>query len=251
MIELLIRLGLSEKEAAVYLAALELGEDTVQHIAEKSKVNRATTYVILEKLMSLGLASSVERGKKTVFVAEDPHELGNLFEAQLREVEERKRLLKQSMTQLQAIHNASTDKPIVRFFEGADGLEALDRYGHADVARTQEYLSIFPADILEKRFPARRKAAVQERVAAGLRSRVIYTHEDGAVLNEEVNKDQLREAKFIPRERLPIDVTITIYPGWGVKFFNFDEGNLFGVLIQSPNIARNMKEVFELAWQSA
>jgi sugar-specific transcriptional regulator TrmB len=81
MLETLIKLGLSEKEAAVYLATLELGEDTALNIAEKSQVNRTTTYVILEKLMKLGLASTVERGKKTVFVAEDPRppRAGNLM----------------------------------------------------------------------------------------------------------------------------------------------------------------------------
>lgn len=35
-------LGLADKEARVYLASLELGSDTVQNIAKKSGVNRAT-----------------------------------------------------------------------------------------------------------------------------------------------------------------------------------------------------------------
>ena len=41
---------LSEKEAAVYLAALQLGWVPVQDIAKLSKVNRATTYVMIESL---------------------------------------------------------------------------------------------------------------------------------------------------------------------------------------------------------
>lgn len=72
MISTLIKLGLSEKEAKVYLAALELAQDSAQNIAKKAGVNRPTTYVILEKLMKLGLANTLEENKKTLFVAESP-----------------------------------------------------------------------------------------------------------------------------------------------------------------------------------
>lgn len=249
MIETLIKLGLSEKEAAVYLAALELGEDTAQNIAEKSQVNRATTYVILEKLIKLGLVSTVERGKKTAFIAEDPHELANIFEAQRREIDERKRLLADSMSQLQAVHNASQKKPIVRFFEGADGLEALDRYGHDQIKPNSEYLGIIPVDIVEEQFPRRRSAAVNDRVERGIRSLAIYTHKDGAVMLAH-DPANLRESRFLSRDVFPITGSITIYPEWGVKFFDFDPHVPVGVLIQSPAIANNMKELFKLAWQS-
>ena len=38
--------GLTEKQAKVYVAALFLGPAAVQRIAEQAEVNRATTYVI-------------------------------------------------------------------------------------------------------------------------------------------------------------------------------------------------------------
>lgn len=249
MLEILIKLGLSEKEAAVYLATLEIGEETAQNIAIKSSVNRATTYVILEKLSKLGLISTVERGKKTLFIAEDPHELANMFTLQLREIDERKRLLSEAMTQLQAINNASHKKTIVRFFEGPEGLEALDRYGQEQIKRGSDYLGIIPVDIVEEQFPKRRVAAVDDRIKMGIRSTTIYTHKDGAVLPAHDPKE-LREARFLPREVFPITGSIVIYPEWGVKFFDFDQNNPLGVLIQSAAIANNMKELFKLAWQS-
>jgi hypothetical protein len=49
----------------------------------------------------------------------------------------------------------------------------------------------------------------------------------------------------------PIDETVQVYPDWGVKFFNFDPDNHFGVLIQSPDVARNMTHILELAWIGA
>ena len=68
-------LGLNEKEAKVYLAALELGKSSVQNIAKKADVNRATTYVVIEALIKRGLMSSANENKKQYFIAEAPEKL--------------------------------------------------------------------------------------------------------------------------------------------------------------------------------
>ena len=61
------KLNFSDKEARVYLALLELGEAPVQHISEKAKVNRATTYVVLEALQKRGVVTTIEKDKKVIF----------------------------------------------------------------------------------------------------------------------------------------------------------------------------------------
>ena len=68
----LTHLGLGEKEALVYLAALELGPAPVQDISHKAKVNRATTYVMIESLSTRGLISTFVKGKKRYYSAESP-----------------------------------------------------------------------------------------------------------------------------------------------------------------------------------
>lgn len=250
MIEALLKLGLTDKEARVYLAALELGGDTAQNIAKKAAVNRATTYVIAENLMSLGLLSSHEEGKKTVFVAESPNELANILTAQERELESRKRYLDESLNALMAIYNTHGNKPSVRYFEGFDGLVALDRYGRERFKKGTEMVGITPIDIIEENFPTRRKEAVSERIKLGIKSRMIYTHKGGAI-PDYVNQNELRDGVFLSRDVFPIDNSITIYDGWGVKIYNFSKGQPFGVLIQSADFARNMKQMFELAWIGA
>jgi HTH-type transcriptional regulator, sugar sensing transcriptional regulator len=250
MIEKLIKIGLTEKEAQVYLAALELAEDSAQNIAKKAAVNRATTYVIMERLMALGLMSRIERGKKTLFIAEDPMELENILDEQRQAIEGRKKLLEDAMGQLRAIHNRNASKPVVRYFEGADGLEALDRYGWDQFPEGTEMTGIIPIDLIEEQFPARRKRGIEERVKRKIHSRMIYTHKDGE-LPPTLNEQELRTGVFLPRSQFPIDGTVQIYPGWGVKFFNFNKNHYFGVLVQNPDLARNLQEFFELAWEGA
>lgn len=94
MIEMLLKLGLSEKEAKVYLAALELGSSPAAKIAEKSQVNRPTTYVILEKLCQIGLATSYEKGKIQYFTAEDPEQLQRLVDEEELILQDKLRVLK-------------------------------------------------------------------------------------------------------------------------------------------------------------
>lgn len=250
MKELLEKLGLSDKEAAVYVALLELAEATVQNIARMSGVNRATTYVILEKLMRYGLASQVKKGKKTYFVAEDPRELGNILAAQEMELDARRDLLNDSMNLFTAVFNAKKGKPTVRYYEGEDGLEALDRYGGERLKQEKgDIYAVAPLDLVEERFAKRRRVTLEERVKDNIKSRVIYTHKNGPISAAE-NVRALRDAIYLPKEKLPLCGTVSLLP-WGVKIYQMEAKNPYGILIEDEAIARSMRAIFELAWSGA
>jgi sugar-specific transcriptional regulator TrmB len=70
----LMALGLTEKEALLYLALYKLGEATAYQIAKESGVKRPTVYVIMEELRRRGLALTIPHAKRQLFVAKDPHE---------------------------------------------------------------------------------------------------------------------------------------------------------------------------------
>ena len=48
--------GLTENEAKVYLAALELGETTVIRLAKKAGIKRPTTYLVVDSLKDVTIA---------------------------------------------------------------------------------------------------------------------------------------------------------------------------------------------------
>ena len=54
---ILQKIGLSDKDAEVYLACLELGTQPASVIARKAGLKRPTTYLILEGLLKRGLVS--------------------------------------------------------------------------------------------------------------------------------------------------------------------------------------------------
>ena len=78
---------MSEKEARVYLYALELGATTADKLAKHAKVNRSTTYVQLESLMKNGLIRDLKVGDKTLITVTEKGRDFFVKYAQMREFE--------------------------------------------------------------------------------------------------------------------------------------------------------------------
>src|SRR3990167_2881613 len=125
MFEKLKNLGLSENEAKIYVAMLELGPSVVVEIARKSQINRPTTYVQIESLKKKGLISTQAKGKKQFFIAESPDKLELLIDNELKNIEEKKNELNNFLPELLNLFNASGQRPHVKFFEGKEGVSAL------------------------------------------------------------------------------------------------------------------------------
>jgi DNA-binding MarR family transcriptional regulator len=128
LIQRLTHIGLSEKEARVYGAMLELGPEGAGEIARKAAVNRATTYLALTSLAAHGLATRYDDGKQTVFIAETPRRLADFVERRKAEVEQKREHADVLVPELEALFRGMGTKPVVRFYEGAEGLSHLRAY---------------------------------------------------------------------------------------------------------------------------
>lgn len=244
MIITLEKLGLSEKEAKVYLAALELGSDSVQNIAKKAQVNRATTYVILETLAKKGLSSSFEKGVKTFFTAESPEQLDRLIKNKEEQISVERQELEKLIPELKAIYNLAENKPKVKFYEGKEGLKAMQQ----DTIRSnvKEIYSFTPLDRYLEVFP--NQEPVETRIKRKLKLYVIYTNEKGRIDNAN-NSKQLRTARFIPRNKFPIESMIDIFPKFGVRIYNF-KPHFAGVMIENIQVAKTLKAIFDFVWEA-
>ncbi|MBU4360895.1 helix-turn-helix domain-containing protein, partial [Patescibacteria group bacterium] len=72
-------IGLSELEAKVYLATLELGNTSVMQIAKKAEVKRPTCYLSLDNLFEKGFVTKIQKKSTTLYSAEKPGILLNKF----------------------------------------------------------------------------------------------------------------------------------------------------------------------------
>lgn len=253
MLDELKKIGLSENEAKVYLALLELGSATAQEVAEKSGVKRTTIYVQIEALMKQGLVTSFEkessRGKapKTYFRAEDPEHLKNMVENEKRTAEEHKNLLNNLLPGLGSLYVSQGQRPRVRFFDGLEGLKAMQDEVLKAKTNKKEIIGISSVDDILAIFPKQTDEYIPRRVASGINSKLIYTSKNGNFLKES-DKQMLRESHFVEPSKFPFSVDLNIY-GDITAISALRGTKPFGVIIESKEIADSMRAVFNLAWE--
>ncbi len=245
------QLGLKDKEASVYVACLELGPSPVQQIARKAKVVRATTYVILEAMMNLGLVTKYKEGKKTLFSAEPPRQLMRLLEKQEEEIEEKKGQLQNLLPELQVIMKSSGGRPTVRYFEGKEGLRAMRQEIVRYTPSGNTIYNFTPSDHLSAVFPEDELSYYRQRTAKGIQSKTIFTTKSEKIRTHLLSRGQTlnAERRYVSPDLFPSTSGMTIFLD-RIAIGNFS-GKLSGVVVESEAMADMMKRLFDLAWKSA
>ncbi len=240
----LVNLGLSEKEAVVYLALLELSPAAVQDVAAKAGVNRTTTYLLIDALMRRGIVSTTTHGKKQLFVAEPPERLLTVLRLQRRELEEKERELMAAIPLLNALHNSRKEKPQIRYFEGAEGVRTVRELLSEE---TGECVQIVPVDetngtqmILDRR--ADHFAELGEN-GVPIRALIVTASPDA----DQVAFPPNARFRVISASEFPIRSEVTIR-GNTVLLFSY-KSNLLSVVIQSEEFAGTLRALFNLAWK--
>jgi sugar-specific transcriptional regulator TrmB len=113
--KILEKFGLNEKEARVYLAALELGGAGVQEIAVMAGIHRVSTYDLLENLKEKGFVFEAQQGKRRLIMPMEPEQVA----AAIRSKE---KLFSALVPELTAIRGKTEGKPQAQYFENHDGV---------------------------------------------------------------------------------------------------------------------------------
>ena len=153
--KLLKTLGFTDSEAVIYLASIELGPAPVQDLAKQANVSRVTTYAVIESLSERGLMSSVEKGKKKLFVAESPERLVSFVHGRVQEMSATLKEVESTLGELRLLQKG--EKPVVKLFEGKEALKAIlddvvaskakhiDEFGNLDeIIRYNSRLELMP-----------------------------------------------------------------------------------------------------------
>ena len=238
MPEVLEKIGLSKKQAGVYLGLLELGAASVQSIALKAGIKRPTTYLILSELKQKGFVSTVPRAKKVLFQAESPEIL-------LTDLNHREDLIKRFMPSMLAVFNAKKEKPQVQLFEGKEGVKIVyDKILMAKevkfFATIRDFMNFYPefADKLKQK--AKQRSIKVQEILTQDKSDLIYA--------KTVEHDEYYQQRFIPKGKSFFTDNVIFEDN--VIFFSYTP-HIFAVMITSRGISQSLKTLFEMAWQQA
>ncbi|MFZ2225858.1 MAG: helix-turn-helix domain-containing protein [Candidatus Moraniibacteriota bacterium] len=231
-------LDLSANEAKVYLAALELGETSVERLSKKSGVKRTTVYLAVESLGKKGLISHYKRKRKSIYYAENPKKIKNKLEEKMEAVD-------RLMPQLLSITNLIDKKPVIRFFDGEEGIKEVFRdLVNSPVKETyswysETWLSNFDVKwINEVYIPLRIKNKVW----------VNSLHPDNEQFREiaKKNTEQFRRFKAVDPTFFKITISLNLYGNNKVGIMSFDEQ--FGLIIESQKIYESLLSIHKTMW---
>lgn len=233
-------IGLSDKEASVYIALLQVDHDSVLDLSKRTGINRTTIYPVLESLAKKGLVSEMQVDKKVHFKAEPPERLESFVERRKINFEEQSKRLKDIVPQLKSIQRESGERPIVKYFEGIDGIvsSAEEFFSFYDNKDTVNYM-IYPRDLIEEVLPKERLKFVNKRQDSRVKVKAIYTRKAGDL---PIVPDSHRIR--IDHEKYPIYCDVSIYKE-NVKI-SILGSNLSAILIKSKDFAVTMKSIIDL-----
>src|SRR3990167_1228593 len=226
-------IGLSDKEATVYLTLLAVEHASVLDLAKKTKIKRPTVYVVLESLSKKGLVSETTIGKKTHYHAEPPERLETFVEKRKIALEESQKTLKDIIPQIKSVARDSGERPVVKYFEGREGIISAteELFSGLEVGENSVAYLIYPKDIIEELFTDKERERYRSlRISKNIKSKVLYTSDKG-----DKPSDNTGDRIKIDSSKYPLTCDISIHKD-RVKIGILGK-DLSGIFIRSKDFA--------------
>lgn len=240
-IDLLEQFGLSDKESALYVALLELGQADVAPIAAKAGVKRSTAYVLLDALKDKGFVS-LQDGSGRQYRAEDPRKLLAYEKTKVSQLEK-------ALPGMLGLASTSELKPGTRFFSGKEGIKAVYEESLLQTAGS-EMLAIGNAEAVERSIEGFQDWYIKRRAENGISMRAIIPATPEGLKVAARDAQELRETRLLEPGDFTEPVEVNIY-GNKISAVSFVENELIGVIIESKVLANVHRQMFELLWRGA
>lgn len=239
LIQALKNLGLNEKEAKVYLSLLQIGKATAYAVTKHCGLKKPTTYVVLDNLIEKGLVNRVPRAKIMHYIAISPEDFFSIAESRIINA-------RTALPELKALSRGGEYKVNVAYYEGLGGIKEmynkiLKTMGNKEVVGFYAHAKHAPSGLTDYW-----EEWTEERLKKNIKVRGI-TPKDTSTQKWIKNQTRyLLDLKALPLEKYDSDVSIEVYE-------NFTQivssKYLQGILIENPDVAKAIKQIFELAWE--
>ncbi len=236
---ILTNFGLSEKQAKVYLALLELTRALPSTIARKSGLKRPTVYVILEQLQERGLVGRLKKGASLYFTAIDPQAL----------VEDQKRrlqILTDYLPDLKKLQHKYEVTPQMTVLEGVEGIIQIME---DTLTSSGEILCWSNADLavntlLKEYHPTYLSKKIKKKIW----TRCLFLDDEVGRGFKDRSREELREVYLIPKAKFFFENEINIYDD---KVSIISHKDNVGVIVQNQAVADTQRAIFNFAFEYA
>ena len=237
------QIGLSDKEAQVYLALLQLGRATAYSVAVKTGLKRPTVYLILDDLAHAGYAFEIPQTLKKMYGALPPEEV-------FARAQERVRAAASGLPSIQALARKQVGRTQTLYFEGLAGLEQALKYRFGD-ADNKEFVGFYAAstdappeslELSNKYFEDCRKR--------GIRFRGFVPKSEFLRGFQKNSKGAGWDLRQLPAKAYSSHVSIDT-AGDLVRIIDINGPVPQATLIENAEAAKALRQIFELTWGQA
>ncbi len=236
LLSTLKNIGLTVKQAKVYLATLETGQSPVSMIANKAGINRVTTYDILEKLIQKGFIHFITKNKIKLFSATEPEIITEGFKQKTIELEK-------ILPELEQLGGEKVI-PHVRYFEGIEGIKAI--YADTLTSKT-DILNYANSEEIRIHWPTYDQDYVKKRAKKKIFLYGIAPDDEYGKEVQKKDKESFREIRLVPKADYNFSNEIHIYDH-KVAIISM-KNELIGMIIESQEIANTQRAIFKMAWE--
>jgi sugar-specific transcriptional regulator TrmB len=241
-LDLLIQVGLSEREATIYEALLDMESVSIRKVADKTGINRGTTYEAIKSLQSIGLVHVRRSGEREYFSAETPEKILDILRDRRKELLRTQQLASELIPELLAEKARPTGRPLVRYFEDDEGVVAIlkDVLSTCSKMKTplyRVYSSKNMRSYIYRKFPN----FTDRRVEEGIVVKVIAIGEGG-------DKAPASERKWLPEEGTSISSYTIVYDNKIAQISIAKDFTPYGVVIEDEGTANMQRQLFDQLW---
>lgn len=238
-------LGLSEKEAEIYIELLRRDTASGIELCRSTNIKKATVYVVIDSLLKKGLVKEIGVGKRIHYHAETPDKFKEIYEKERLELETKLEDLNKIILELKSVDKRPGQRPVIRHYEGRQAVvDAIDQY-----VRQQDYspgldYGVYSYSLMKEIFRQKDIDEItKKRIENNIKFRAIYT---GPETHFETDKN--KELIKIDQEQFPIECDISIFRD-EVRFHTLGK-DIFGISIKNKEIATTLKSLIDYVFSS-
>ncbi len=241
------RAGLSNKEAKIYEILIENGQLGVGKILKKITYKRGDTYNILYSLRDKGLIEQTVKSGKIEFRPLDPNQLKTHIIDQKKRYSEAESLVDATLPDLSEMYKLTTEKPVVRFYSGKDGIKKIIDDSLRSHTPILTYLDPKAVDKYQKE-ANRRYVASRKKLKVSKKILVQDNQFNRQHFSDRSNN--LTEVRYLKGD-LPVHFTVMQIYDDKISYMTMRPNSAIGLIIDDKNIATMHRALFELNWMQS
>lgn len=248
--EYLIQLGLSKKEAEVYLALLEMGQSPASAIFKKLQLKRTTAYSIMSSLKEKGLVGVCDKNGLLCYAAMDPEVLLERYTQRMRDEQRNFEAVCRVLSRLSLdFGNRNLGSPKLFMVDGIKGIKRLidDTLSAGKlILRCSSFPAFISRNLIGYFEQCDRIRAFEKNILMK-----VLVHETADTREYwRRHTSVFTEVRWFSGGLFPFESEVFIYDN-KVSVFSFERNDLSGILIENESYANMQRKIFDLAWTGA